>query len=215
MLEVVGPGNRTSSTSARWVKLLQYYINMWSYCVLQCKMNVYSTLYKLDNQDKNGVKKLSFFSFRNSFSKCCCQGHLTPPLHFWSRVQHFGTRMAFCTKLLHRTLMTSAPKHAIKQITIIGGGQMGAGIAQVIYVSYYRYLFGVKKVVDKIVQTGLLAKYTCRHPNQRPLFTVVISTDFSWCVCKSRPKTAHTQELNFAYFNKIRYCSASEVHHLP
>ena len=40
--------------------------------------------------------------------------------------------MAFCTNLLRRTLMTSAPKHAIKQVTVIGGGQMGAGIAQVI-----------------------------------------------------------------------------------
>ena len=41
--------------------------------------------------------------------------------------------MAFCTKLTKRAFSTTAGREAIKNVTIIGGGLMGAGIAQVIH----------------------------------------------------------------------------------
>jgi len=39
--------------------------------------------------------------------------------------------MAFCTAIARKALSTSAARQAIKHVTVIGGGLMGAGIAQV------------------------------------------------------------------------------------
>ncbi len=40
-------------------------------------------------------------------------------------------KMAFSTFMIKRGFSSSASRHAIKNVTIIGGGLMGAGIAQV------------------------------------------------------------------------------------
>ena len=41
--------------------------------------------------------------------------------------------MAFATKLCSRSLSTTSIRNAIKNVTIIGGGLMGSGIAQVTF----------------------------------------------------------------------------------
>lgn len=44
--------------------------------------------------------------------------------------------MSFISRHLHRSFATSASMSVIKHVTIIGGGLMGSGIAQVMIASY-------------------------------------------------------------------------------